>query len=363
VRAVGYHESVAGDLDRHALDAIVGQRPVRVQHRSGALWVLSSEALTLTGADRSDEPGIERDQTGRPTGRLWRMDGWLRERVPKVQTDLRAVSAVAAASGITGFTDATPHRDTADVDALREARACGDLVQRVLLMGPIALDVDGPVKVLLDDDRLPDAGTFIDVVTRAHERGRVVAVHCVTAVQLVLTLHALSEAGAMAGDRIEHASVVPPELIAEIARLGLTVVTQPGFVVARGDRYLADVDAEDVGSLYRCGTLLDAGVAVAAGTDAPFGPADPWACIRAAIDRRTAAGAVLGGDERVAAGVALGLFLGRPDAPATPRMVTVGATADLCLLDSPLDIALEEPSASRVAATIVDGHVAHRASV
>lgn len=39
VRAVGYHESVAGELDRATLDRLVADRPVRVQHRSGELWV------------------------------------------------------------------------------------------------------------------------------------------------------------------------------------------------------------------------------------------------------------------------------------------------------------------------------------
>ncbi|MCM3923690.1 amidohydrolase family protein, partial [Frankia sp. AiPs1] len=72
VRAVGYHPSVAGDLDRRALDALVPDRPVRVQHRGGALWVFNSPALRLAGIDGCDLPGVERDGTGAPTGRLWR---------------------------------------------------------------------------------------------------------------------------------------------------------------------------------------------------------------------------------------------------------------------------------------------------
>src|SRR5438270_2869073 len=34
LRATGYHESVAGPLDRAALDALLPDRPARVQHRS-----------------------------------------------------------------------------------------------------------------------------------------------------------------------------------------------------------------------------------------------------------------------------------------------------------------------------------------
>jgi predicted amidohydrolase YtcJ len=156
--------------------------------------------------------------------------------------------------------------------------------------------------------------------------------------------------------------VVPPELIVEIARLGLTVVTQPGFVAARGDRYLADVDADELGSLYRCGSLIAAGVATAGGSDAPFGPTDPWTCIKAAIDRRTADGVVLGAEERVTPVEALGLFLGDAAAPAVKRTVKPGAAADLCVLDVPLSVALADPSAERVAATLVDGRVVHRSS-
>ena len=86
----------------------------------------------------------------------------------------------------------------------------------------------------------------------------------------------------MPGDRIEHASVTPPEVIAVMAHLSLTVVTQPAFVAARGDVYLRDVDPADRPDLYRCASLLEAGVAVGGSTDAPFGPDDPWLAMRAA---------------------------------------------------------------------------------
>ena len=51
---------------------------------------------------------------------------------------------------------------------------------------------------------------------------------------------------------------MPPELAEWIARLGLTVVTQPSFVRERGDSYLRDVDAADRAWLYRCRGALDA---------------------------------------------------------------------------------------------------------
>ncbi len=77
IRAVGYHQSVAGDLDRDVLDRMIPDRPVRVQHRSGILWVCNSAALAALDAEHETAPGVERDAAGRLTGRLWRMDRWL----------------------------------------------------------------------------------------------------------------------------------------------------------------------------------------------------------------------------------------------------------------------------------------------
>src|SRR6185312_10741187 len=49
IRAVGYHEAVAGPLDRTALDEVALASPVRVQHRSGVLWTLNSTGLARVG--------------------------------------------------------------------------------------------------------------------------------------------------------------------------------------------------------------------------------------------------------------------------------------------------------------------------
>ncbi|HKE73653.1 MAG TPA: amidohydrolase family protein [Acidimicrobiales bacterium] len=352
VRAVGYHEAVAGDLDRRRLDAAVADRPVRVQHRSGALWVLNSAALAaLPGGD--DPPA---------DGRLWRRDGLLAGVAPPVPLDWAGVGRDAAARGVAGFTDADPTRTQDGVDALAAAARRGDLAQRVVLMsaGGLALDAAagqtaGPRKLLLDDATLPPVDDIAAWMAAAHAAGEPVAVHCVTRLQLVATVTALAAAGARPGDRVEHGAVVPAELAPELARLGVTVVTQPNFVAERGDEYRAEVDADDLPLLYPCASLRAAGVRVAAGTDAPFGGADPWAAVRAAVDRRTRAGAVLGPGERVDPASALGLFLGRPDAPAVPRRVEAGAPADLCVLDRPLAAVLAGPGPNPVAVTVARG--------
>src|SRR5262249_40233719 len=139
VRGVGYHEGVAGDLDRSRLDHLIAHRPARVQHRSGALWVLNSAAVDWLG------PGAPAD------GRLWRQDGWLRERLARpAAPDLAPLGAHLAAMGITGVTDATPG------DAAMLARATASIPQRVISLGDPA-DPDfptGPRKIVLADHQL-----------------------------------------------------------------------------------------------------------------------------------------------------------------------------------------------------------------
>ncbi len=365
LRATGYHESVAGPIDRAWLDAAVDGRPVRVQHRSGAAWILNGAAAAAVDLE-SGPAGVERDALGRPTGRLFGGDEWLRSRVPAVALDLAAVGAELAGYGVTGVTDATPIEHAADAEILA-AGTDGFPLQVVLTGGP-ALPVEavagrqrGPVKLVAADHQLPALADLVSGISAARRQRRAVAVHCVTREALVLVLAAFEETGTVPGDRVEHGAVVPAELVPRLCQLGLTVVTQPNLVGERGDDYLADVEPADRTDLWRCGSLLAAGVAVGAGTDAPFGSPDPWLAIAAAVDRRTPAGRVLGPAERVDAMTALGLFLAPLAQPGGPRRrVVPGAAADLCVLGVPLAEALAAPSSAHVAVTIAGGRLTYR---
>lgn len=367
LRGVGYHESVAGSLDRFELDALIPERPVRIQHRTGALWTLNSAALArLDLSPTDDPPGLERDPKGLPTGRLYRADRWLRERLGRRERpDLRVVGRALASFGVTGVTDATVSNGPEELRLFAEASGSGELPQRLLLMGGTTLpEVDqpglerGPVKFVLAEAELPQLDELRSAIDAAHARSRAVAIHCVTRAELVTALAALADAGTMAGDRIEHASVAPPELAEKIAELELTVVTQPNFVRERGDAYLRDVEAPDRPWLYRCKGLLDAGVALGGGTDAPFGDPDPWRAIQAAVDRRSEAGVRLAPAEALTPERALALFTSAPQAPGgEARAVAVGAAADLCLLDRPWSAGRGELRSDLVALTLLRGEV------
>jgi predicted amidohydrolase YtcJ len=188
-----------------------------------------------------------------------------------------------------------------------------------------------------------------------------VAIHCVTAAQLVVTIAALKQAGTRTGDRIEHAAVTPRDVVADLARLGVTVVTQPNLVAERGDQYLADIPAGEHGELWRVASLLSASIPVALSTDMPFGDDDPWAAMRAAVRRTTLSGAILNAGESVTPATALKMFLGRPERPAEPRFIQSGQPGELCVLAVAPAVALAELDAEMVAATVIGGQLAYAA--
>ncbi len=346
LRAVGYHESVAGPLDRDLLDRLVPHRPIRIQDRTGLRWTLNSAGLDLIGADHAAHPGIERDERGRPTGVLDRADDWIRSVTGGEFPDLAPVGRALASLGVTGVTDCTPYDDGSGPSAIAAAALGGALPQQVYLTGGLGLLGQelpsgvhrGPVKIVLDEPRLPELSELVAAIGSAHDAGRTVALHLVTAATLAFAIAAWREAGPRRGDRIEHGSVIAASAIEPIAQLGLTVVTQPAFVSERGDRYRAEIDAVEHDDLYRCATLLDRGVAVAGSSDSPYASPDPWRAIQAAVHRRTPDGALLGPDERLTFERAHELFTGDPlDPGRRHRRIEAGAPADLVLLARPID--------------------------
>lgn len=336
IRAVGYHEAVAGPLDRTVLDAVSPPVPVRVQHRSGVLWTLNSAGLASVG------------MPDHPDGRLRSADRSWSETLQRNDSGLTEVSDRLSGLGVTGVTDATPDLEIDDIVRLLETHRRGELRQRVHCLSP--------GKRILHDTDL-DLDGLAAWIRQRHGDAGTVAVHCVTAAQLVVTLSALQMAGTRPGNRIEHASVVPDDSVAALAASGVTVVTQPNFVAERGDQYLEDVPAAEHHELWRVASLLRAGVPVALSTDMPFGEGDPWATMRAAVRRTTPSGTVLGADERITAREALAMFAGTGRDPVRPRTIAAGEQGDLVVLEPSPDDVLDALASDMVCATVIAGDV------
>lgn len=344
VRGIGYHPCVAGDIDRHWLDRHIPDRPVRIQHRGGRLWVLNSRALRELGVPSAHDPaGLERTKDSL-TGRLYEGDQWLRARMQSGFPDLARASKLLASYGVTGITDTSPMNGRPQWQYFQQSQAEGRLLQRVRMMGlPQLLQCPqteqlqcGEFKIHLLESQLPNQDTLCAEIIDAHSHDRSVAIHCVTLAELIFALSILETAGIRPGDRIEHASIAPPEMLQSIAALGLRVIIQPHFIAERGEQYIADVEVEDQPWLYRAAGFIAGGIPLAGGSDAPFGGADPWDAMRAAVERTTPSGRVMGESEALSPEQALALFLSAPEAPGSDAAkLRVGMPADLCLLDRP----------------------------
>lgn len=369
IRGVGYHESVLGGLpDRHSLDRLVAHRPLRLQHRSGRMWLLNTRALDLlTSQMQGAAPaGLRRDAQGF-TGHLFDEDAWLHRTLGSAPPDLAEVSADLARCGVTGVTDMSPRNDGVMARHVAQQREGGMLRQHVVLAGTLVLGEEapeswalGPVKLHLHEAALPDFDDAVAFARAAHRQGRPVAVHCVSEVELVFALAVLKQAGESAGDRIEHVSVASIELLDQMARLGLHACVQPSFVHERGDRYLADVEPRYHPDLYRLDAIAQHKIPLAGGSDAPYGSVDPWAAMRAAVSRRTLGDATIGIDEALTPEAALALYHADPLDFTRQRKVAVGAPGDLCLLDRPWHAARERLSSGDVVATFMNGAIVHQ---
>jgi hypothetical protein len=302
------------------------------------LWTLNSAGLARVGlADH-------------PDGRLRSADRTWSDALQRNETGLSEVSRQLSEYGVTGVTDATPDFEVSDIVKLLEAHRRGELLQRVHCLAP-------GKRILHDADLNLDELTAW--IAERHAADAPVAVHCVTAAQLVVTLSALRAVGNHPQDRIEHAAVVPDDSMADLKDLKVTVVTQPNFVAARGDQYLTDIPAPEHHELWRLASLLKAGVKVALSTDMPFGEGDPWATMRAAVHRTTASGAVLNPDECVSAREALAMFFGTSANPTQARAIKKGQPGDLTLLAGDPQEVLEELDSGMAAATVIAGKVVY----
>ena len=126
IRAVGYHDSVAGELDRDKLDAlnaVAPTMPLRIQHRSGALWILNSAGLARVGLAEHPDGRLRSTDPGRTP--------WARS-----ETNLADLSQRLSRDGVTGITDATPDLAIADVVASSELHRRGEFRQHVHFLSP-----------------------------------------------------------------------------------------------------------------------------------------------------------------------------------------------------------------------------------
>ncbi|MCI4330829.1 MAG: amidohydrolase [Thermoplasmata archaeon] len=175
-----------------------------------------------------------------------------------------------------------------------------------------------------------------DEIAIAGELGLQVAIHAIgdRAVYRALRLLQLGYGGPT--PRIEHASLLPPNLYPLLDRVRPHLVVQPRFVVS--DSWLPErLGAVRARFAYAFRSLSERGYRLAGSSDAPVEPLDPWTGIAAAVHRgdRSIGRWVPAASEQLTAEAAIQLYtVGGGAALEEPGLgsLEVGAPGDLLLL-------------------------------
>jgi predicted amidohydrolase YtcJ len=198
-----------------------------------------------------------------------------------------------------------------------------------------------------------------ELLGRAHDGGLEVATHAIGDAAVAEALASYAETGAIGS--IEHAQMVGREDVRRMAELGVRASVQPAHLL--DDRDLT----EQVwpGRAERCFAfrwMLDDGVELALGSDAPVSPLDPWLAIAASVHRSADDRDPWHGEQGLTPAEALAASVdGQPT-------VGVGSPGDLVLLDAdPLAVGADSAATGHalrtmsVALTAVGGRVVHTA--
>lgn len=158
--------------------------------------------------------------------------------------------------------------------------------------------------------------------------------------------------------RIEHAEVLPPELLPELAELGLVVSAQPAFEArwgGEGGMYASRLGEERASWTNPFRGLADRGVGIAFGSDANVTPMEPWGTVVAA-ERRARPEHAVSRMEAVSMSTLGGRHASRQE--RFVGVVRAGMRADLAVFEGdPYSAA--DPRGTRCVLTLAHGRVAH----
>ena len=213
-------------------------------------------------------------------------------------------------------------------------------------------------------DRPDECGTLRFDPSAIGERARTalrlggkVAVHAIgdVANARVLDLfdQLLAEGADPADLRVEHASLLDPDLVARFGDRGITASVQPAFMASEVSWLGKRLGRERLTNAYPLASLASVGTPLAGGSDCPVEPPHPLWGMAAARDRGG-----LGPENEVLSGSqALALFTdGAAQAIGEPDPLSEGSPADFVVLDrDPIEANPDELRRAAVLATWIDG--------
>jgi predicted amidohydrolase YtcJ len=398
---------------KEGLDRVAPENPVALKKKDGHLVWVNSLALRMAGVDGEtpDPPGgvIERDDdTGQPTG-IFKEEAMdlIYDVAPLPGPETRQEALLRAtreaqALGLTGIHDCDGSESLSDY---QEMLGRGELGLRVFMLIPrhsldeaIKLGLRGgfgneylrigTLKLFADGTLGSQTAEMLesfsgqpenlgiaaisqeeleDLMQRAGEAGIACSVHAIGDKANRRVLDAFEKqrdqgSGAGLRHRIEHVQVLHPADIPRFKALDIIASMQP--IHATSDMTLADKYwGERARWSYAWRSLLNTGVRLAFGSDAPVEPFNPLVGIHAAVTRQRADGEPAGGwypQERLSVAEAVhGFTLGAAYASGEEKdrgSISVGKLADLVVLSQDIfETPPREILDTRVVATVFDG--------
>jgi predicted amidohydrolase YtcJ len=337
-------------LDRHDLDAAAPDHPVVVQHRGGHTAFVNSRALALAKiGESSPNPAhgeFFRDAAGRHNGRVAEdaAEAILALAVkPPSRDDYRKGAALIskqfASRGITsaceadgnpailqGYQDARDagelmgrfytHIDYSELDKLIAAGVHTGFGDEWVRVGAVKLFADGSISertALLSE---PYAGldgfrgisrasreTLYAQARKAYLAGWQVGTHANgdVAIDTILGVYEQLQREFPRRDprlRIEHCTLVTPDLVRRIKAAGVIPLPFAGYVFFHSEKMHFYGD-ERLKHMFAMRDFLDAGIKAAPGSDYTASPAEPMLWLRSEVTRTDASGHIWGANQRI----------------------------------------------------------------
>jgi predicted amidohydrolase YtcJ len=406
-------------LNRRDLDEAVPDHPVYVGHRGGHTAVVNSKALEVAGITMSTP-----DPTG---GKYYREDGEFTGRVaenaifvfqeagdwPDVDRSTRREAAIKisrrmAASGLTSVTDAygqvnnltayqdalaanelylrlsyMPYGPGKEFSAMKEASLRSGFGNKYLKIGAVKYVADGSASERTMRMSTPFAGRDDDygiltmnqqeidaAVDDAVASGFRIGIHANGDVTIDMVMKAYERVlanwqGPNPRFRLEHCSLVNPDLIARIKAAG--VIPTPFYTYAHfhGNKW-PEYGNEKMQWMFAHRSFLDAGIPVAPASDYTPGPYEPMMALQSMVTRKDMQGRVWGGTQRISVSQAMhictvnGAYASFDE--HTKGSLTPGKLADFVILaDDPHDVDPDQIKNIQVLRTVLGGRTTFEA--
>jgi len=407
---------------RWDLDKVSTEHPIHLQHTSCHMGVVNTKALEIAKLTK-DSPDPENgkfernEKTGELTGICKEDADYIfipgigrKESLIPLPTEeecervIQVVSQKYAKAGITSVGEALT--SPLEIKAFQRALQDGKLPLRVYMMIhenylPLLKDLGlrtgfgndklkiGPMKTFIDgaisartaylyepyEGRPDDYGIVTKnqeelekVFFEAHKAGFQIAIHANGDRAIGMVLNAYEKILSKIPrenhrHRIEHCTVVNPEILKRIKKLGIVVLPFSTYIWEHGEK-MKEYGFR-ISMMFAHRSFLDYGIPVGGSSDNPCGPFEPLLAIQTMVTRKSSGGKILGPEQKISVEEAIRIYtLGSAYASFEENIkgsIEVGKLADFVILSNdPTKVSPDTIKDILVEKTIVGGNIIYK---